>query len=281
MKKTFVLMLGILCLLPGMALADCGKDHGEGHEHAAMDEMAAWMAMSKPGEHHERLAKMAGHWTYTSNGEMGESSGTMYAKKIFDGRFVITTWKGEFGGMDFVGHGLDGYDNIAGKYVSTWIDNFTTGVQVSHGKCADDDCTSTVYKAEMMGPDGNPVKSKTLVTWNDDDTFTLDMYMVPDEGEAKKHMQIVASRAECDGSCKHHKHAAKCEGDCDHKHHAKAKADMAEAKAEMAEAKAEMAEAEAEMAEAEAEMAEAEAEMEEAAEALEEAAEGMAEGDEN
>ncbi len=31
-------------------------------------------------------------------------------------------------GMPFEGMGIDGYDNLAKQYVSTWVDNMGTGI---------------------------------------------------------------------------------------------------------------------------------------------------------
>ncbi len=256
MKKICVLMLGVMCLLP---LAAWAGDEPEG-----MDEMAAWMAANQPGEHHEHLGRLVGHWTYTTTGPMGDSEGTMKAKSMFDGRYVMHTWKGQFMGSEFVGHGLDGYDNAKGKYVSAWVDNFSTGIQMSYGKCANDDCTEMVTKSEMMGPDGSTVKQKSHTVWDGNDSFTMKMYMVPDEGDAVEQMTLVATRHVCDETCEHHdEHYAK-------KKHMKH--EMKEAKAEM---EAEMEAAEEAMEEAEGAMEMAQEAMEEAEEAMEEAAEAI------
>jgi hypothetical protein len=37
-------------------------------------------------------------------------------------------------GMDFEGQGMIGYDKAIGKFQSTWIDNFGTGIMVMEGK---------------------------------------------------------------------------------------------------------------------------------------------------
>lgn len=246
MKKLFVTLLAVVCMAPAMALAD---HHGadEGKEEMAA-EMEAWLEANEPGAEHEVLQRLVGHWTYTTSGEMGESSGTMHAESIFDGRYVLHHWKGSFMDMDFVGHGVDGYDNAQGKYVSGWIDNMSTGVMTSHGECSDGDCTELVTWSKHPGPDGEMMKTKSVATWDGPDSFTMTMYMVPEEGEPVQHMQIVGTRAEG------HDHAKMKE----------AKAEMKAAEAEMADAEAEMAEAEATADEAMAEAAEMEAEAEEA-----------------
>lgn len=246
MRKLFMTLLAVICMAPALALADHheaqeGKEEMAASEGAAADHMAemeAWMAANQPGPEHEVLQRMVGDWTWTSTSPMGESSeGTMHAESIFDGRYVLHHWKGSFGGMDFEGHGVDGYDTMKGEYVSGWIDNFSTGVMTSHGECTNDDCSESVSWSKSTGPDGKVHKSKSHIAWDGADSFTMTMYMVPEEGDPVEQMTIVGTRAEG------HDHA-KAKG---HDH-----AKMKEAKAEMKEAKAEMKAAEAEMAEAEA-----------------------------
>ncbi len=266
MRKYCVMLLALACLAPAVVMAD--HHEGEDAKHDMGDHMAemeVWMAANQPGEHHEVLQRMVGDWTYTTTSPMGEASeGTMHAESIFDGRYVLHHWKGSFMGREFEGHGVDGYDTMKGKYVSGWIDNFSTGVMTSKGECTNDDCTEMVTWSKSAGPDGKMHKSKTHVTWNGDDSFTMKMYMVPEEGDPVEQMTLTATRA---GG-----HAdAEMKDTYDEMSEAKAEADsaMAEAEAEMDEAKAEMdsamAEAEGMKAEAEAAMAGAEAEVAEAA----------------
>ncbi len=270
MKKLSVLALAMLCLIPGALLAG---HHEQAEDHAA--EMEEWVAANMPGEHHEHLGRMVGHWTYTTTGSMGDSEGTMHAKSVFDGRYVMHTWNGSFMGQDFVGHGLDGYDNALGKYVGVWVDNSSTGIQVSHGKCANEECSETVSKSEMTGPDGNMMKSKSHMVWDGNDSFTMTMYMVPEEGDPVEQMTLVATRHDCDENCELH---GEHHGDKHAKHAMKAaEAEMAKVEAEM---EVEMEEASEAMAEAEEAMEMAEDAMEDAQEAMEDASEAMESGDE-
>lgn len=256
MRKLFITLLVVMCMAPALALADHheaqeGKEEMATEETAAdhMAEMEAWMAANQPGPEHEVLQRMVGDWTWTSTSPMGESSeGTMHAESIFDGRYVLHHWNGSFGEMDFEGHGVDGYDTMKGEYVSGWIDNFSTGVMTSHGECTNDDCSESVSWSKSTGPDGKVHKSKSHMAWDGADSFTMTMYMVPEEGDPVEQMTIVGTRAEG------HDHAKMKE----------AKAEMKAAEAEMADAEAEMAEAEATADEAMAEAAEMEAEAEEA-----------------
>lgn len=257
MKKFWLLMLALACVAPAATLAGHheGEQEGEHKEMAGdMAEMEAWVAANQPGSEHEVLQRMVGEWTYTTSGPMGESEGTMHAESIFDGRYVLHHWKGSFMGQDFEGHGVDGYDTMQGKYVSGWIDNFSTGVMTSHGECANEDCTEMVSWSKAMGPNGEMQKSKSHFAWNGDDSFTMTMYMVPEEGDPVEQMTLVGTRVE-----------------------GEAHADMEAAEAEMEAAEGEMEAAEAEMEAAEAEMEAAEAEAEEAMEEAEEAMEEASE----
>lgn len=199
MRKVFVWMLAFACMVPVVALAGHHEGEHEGEKEMASDpaaEMEAWLAANEPGAEHEVLQRLVGDWTYTTSGEMGETEGTMHAESIFDGRYVLHHWQGSFMGQDFEGHGVDGYDKMQGKYVSGWIDNFSTGVMTSHSECVNEDCTEMKSWSESMGPDGKMHKSKTHTTWDGDDSFTMTMYMVPDEGDAVETWRLTATRAE-------------------------------------------------------------------------------------
>ena len=52
-----------------------------------------------------------------------------------DGRVLIEEVTSSMMGMPFTGHGMTGYDNVTGKYWSTWTDSMSTGLMVSEGTC--------------------------------------------------------------------------------------------------------------------------------------------------
>ena len=169
----------------------------------AKAEMDAYMKLAQPGEHHKRLGHLAGKWK--TSGQMFspgqpalEMTGTMEASWILGGRYLQELHTGSFMGQAFEGRSLDGYDNIAKEYFSTWVDNMGTGVMVFHGSC-DDPCKVMTSTAE--GPDpmtGKVVKTKTVTTFVDPVTYRFEMYTVGGgkDGQDMKVMEMTGKRVQ-------------------------------------------------------------------------------------
>jgi hypothetical protein len=160
---------------------------------AMIDKMAK---AATPGAQHAMLTKMAGEWTCKVRYQMDpsqpwqESQSTATITALMDGRYIQEVDAGQMGGMPFNGMGLYGYDNVSGKYVSTWIDNMGTGIETSLGTA---DATGKVitWVATMNDPVSGKSKSSRMVTTVvDDNHHTLEMYGVPPGG--KKEMKMMS-----------------------------------------------------------------------------------------
>jgi hypothetical protein len=183
---------------PAAAPAPSGAADAQAKAKAEMD---AYMKLAQPGEHHKRLGQLAGKWK--TSGQMFnpgqppiEMTGTMEASWILGGRYLQELHTGSVMGQPFEGRSLDGYDNIAKEYFSTWVDNMGTGVMVFHGSC-DDPCKVVTSTAE--GPDpmsGKVVKTKTVTTFVDPDTYRFEMYMIGagKDGQDTKVMDMTGKR---------------------------------------------------------------------------------------
>ena len=161
-------------------------------------EMEAMMKAMAPGAEHKLLARMAGNWEFTSKMWMApgappsESSGTVHSEMILGGRYVQSVWKGNFMGMDFEGHGTEGYDNLAKKYVSSWVDNMGTGILYTSGTCEQGVCKQAGSMIDPMTGKDTPWKS--VVTWQDDNTFKLEMFGNDPSGKEMKMMEFTVKR---------------------------------------------------------------------------------------
>lgn len=163
-------------------------------------EMEAMMKLISPGENHKHLGRLVGDWTYTIKMWMApgappqETTGTMHADWILDGRYVQAVYKGTFQGMEFEGRATEGYDNIAKQYVSSWVDNMGTGIMQSTGKCMDEACKTMTMSGESMDPmSGQPLTMKSVTTYMDDGSFKMEMFMVAG-GQETKMMELVAKK---------------------------------------------------------------------------------------
>ncbi len=190
-RMRFVLPLfTVAMLLAGVAAA----------QQPSQAEMEAMMKAMTPGEEHKQLARMAGDWEYTSKMWMApgappsESGGTVHAETILGGRYVQSHWKGSMMGMPFEGHGTDAYDNLGKKYVSSWVDNMSTGILYSTGTCEQGGKVCR-QAGNMIDPmTGKDTVWKSVTTWSDDNNFKLEMFGNDPSGKEMKMFEMTAKR---------------------------------------------------------------------------------------
>lgn len=176
----------------------------EGQEHPEMTpeqqaEMEAYMKAGTPGAPHQALASTAGSYDlqikswHEPGGPAMEDTGTATRTMTLDGRVLEEEVSSSMMGMPFSGHGMRGYDNVTGKYWSTWMDSMSTGLMVSEGTCdAQNACTFT-------GSWNDPVK-KGVVTarmttrWTNPTTEVFEMYAPGKDGQEMKMMEITYTK---------------------------------------------------------------------------------------
>lgn len=166
---------------------------------AQNDDMQKWMAYMTPGKEQEQLAKMNGDWTYTSKmwmdskGEPTISEGTAVCKMLLDGRYSQMEVKGSIMGMPFNGISLLAYDNGKKIYLTTWIDNMSTGIMYGEGKY-DEASKSTIIKGKMYDPmAGKDIDYKETMKWTDENTMKIESFTITD-GKEIKTMEITYTR---------------------------------------------------------------------------------------
>lgn len=175
-------------------------------EDAEAPEMAPDMAMAMeamqkaaaPGEHHAFLAGMEGDWTYTSTVWMDpsqppmKSKGTSKKTMIFGGRYLQEETTGEMMGTSFQGRATTGYDNTASEYVSTWIDDMSTGTAISRGHR---DGNTLTQHGEYLDPmSGQMLKVRQVTRVVDEDHHVFEYHMAMPCGPEFKSMEIEYTR---------------------------------------------------------------------------------------
>lgn len=162
--------------------------------------MKAWMAYMTPSDMHKEMAKSEGVWNTTTsmwmdpNGQPMTSTGTCTNKMIMGGRYLESTFAGDFMGRPMQGRGTLGYDNAKKVFQSTWIDNMGTGTMMVSGPW--NDATSSI---EFTGTSTDPTSGKDIKvrqTWKiiDDKNQLMTMYMTPDGMSEFKGMEIKFTR---------------------------------------------------------------------------------------
>lgn len=152
-------------------------------------------------QNHKRLEYSLGEWTASTKMWMdpgqppAEYTGGMSNKAIMDGRYVQSSFKGAVMGQPFEGMGLTGYDNVARRYVATWIDNFGTMIFYMTG--AYDPGTKVFsYHSEMDDPmkPGSRVKVRETVKIVNADKHVMEWYETHADGKEAKTMEITYTR---------------------------------------------------------------------------------------
>jgi len=148
-----------------------------------------------PGPQHAMLTKLAGEWNCTVKFQMDpsqpmqESQSTAVITPLMDGRYIQEVDTGNMMGMPFSGMGVYGFDNVSGKFVSSWIDNMGTGMMSSLGT-ADADGKTIRWNGSMNDPvTGKPSKERMIMTFMDDSHHTFEMWGTPPG--AKKEMKVM------------------------------------------------------------------------------------------
>jgi Protein of unknown function (DUF1579) len=191
--------------LPVLALAFAGCESlgmgGPSPADYSMEKiMPKWQAFMTPGPEHQVLQNKVGKWNvksamYGFDGSVANSTGTSEFSWLLDGRYLQETATGDMGGMPFQGRGTTAYDNMKKRYVSSWIDNFGTGIMTAEGTY---DATHKTFNFAGEAPDvvrGEYVKSRMVETVVDKDHWRLEMFQPGPDGKEKKVMELNYSRS--------------------------------------------------------------------------------------
>ncbi len=187
-----VMVLSTLILPAGHALAQEGAPpQASAAEQAAM---AAYAKAGTPGAEHRTLAAMAGDYDLTVKswygpGEPAIDTGTATRRMILGDRVLVEEVSAKMMGQPFNGQGLHGFDNVTGKYWSTWNDSMSTGLMVSEGSCdAKGACTYHGRHNDALSK--QPMATRMTTRWADPSTEVFEMYGPGPDGKEAKMMEI-------------------------------------------------------------------------------------------
>jgi hypothetical protein len=191
-------MLGAFLLVTSSASA---QQQGKAPEMTPQQkaEMEAYEKAGTPGPQHQTLAAMAGTYTMKVKSWMEagappmEDSGSATRKMDLGGRVLVEDVQATMMGQPYMGHGMTGFDNVTGKFWSTWNDSMSTGVIVSQGTCdAKQSCTFTGTWNDAVKK--TPVKSRMTSRWTDPKTEVFEMYGPGKDGKEMKMMEITYTK---------------------------------------------------------------------------------------
>jgi hypothetical protein len=167
-----------------------------------MEDMQACILAGTPGKMHQHLAEGIGNWTgkqtmwMAPGAEPVKSELTSKCEPLMDGRFVKVEIKGEMPGMGpYNGFGIYGYDNVSQQFVSTWIDNHSTGIMNGTGKLSSDGKTLTTTYNHICPITKKPTVMRDIETITGSNTKTIEMHGTdPKSGKEYKMMVLELTR---------------------------------------------------------------------------------------
>jgi hypothetical protein len=198
-------VLGVVAIVGSFAIADSAADSKDAAKAEfklppgwTPEDMQKCMIAGTPGKNHEHLAKGVGKWRckttmwMTPGGEAMESEGTSTVTPIMDGRYFKAEMEGEMPGMGpYHGAGVYGYDNVSKEFVSSWIDNHSTGIMQGKGKLSDDGKKLSWDFTANCPITGKPTVMREIETITGPNTKTLEMFGTePKSGKEFKMMSI-------------------------------------------------------------------------------------------
>ncbi len=126
-------------------------------------------------------------------GDLIDHTGISEQRMVLGGRFLQQDFKGKMMGISFTGIGFTGYDNHKGKYVSTWLDSFGTGIYNFEGTGSADGRTIT-QTCSYDDPVRGPLTWRNVTRMVDDNTFEFRMYTIGSDGKEDEMAVFVYTR---------------------------------------------------------------------------------------
>ena len=122
-----------------------------------------------------------------------ESTGVATRTLMFGGRIMIEDFESDFMGMPFTGRGMTGYDNVSGKYWSTWMDSMSTGLMMSEGTC--DGKGACTFTGSYNDPIANGPKAIRMVSrWTSPTTQVAEMHTAGKDGKEMVMMEMTYTK---------------------------------------------------------------------------------------
>lgn len=161
-----------------------------------------WEAYMTPGDMQKMMGSWAGDWTCEVTSWMvpgappTKSTATAKYETSMGGRYLVSHFNGNMMGQPFEGLSTQAYDNAKKKFISTWIDNFGTGIMVTEGPW-DAATKSITFTGKMVDPsagDGSEVAVREIYKVIDDKHHQMEMYAPGSDGKEYKNMEITYTK---------------------------------------------------------------------------------------
>lgn len=163
-------------------------------------EMEAYMKAGTPSSPHQALASSVGSYDlkirswHAPGAPAMEDTGTATRSMALGGRVLVEEVKSSMMGMPYTGHAMMGFDNVTGKYWSTWNDSMSTGIMVNEGTC-DARAKACNFTGSWNDPiKKTPVKARMTTRWPSPTTEVFELYGPGKDGQEMKMMEITYTK---------------------------------------------------------------------------------------
>lgn len=154
-----------------------------------------------PGPEHQHLKPFEGTFNaevkmWFGPGDPMVTTGTMTSTWHLNNLFLHQDYKGNATDgpfPNFAGKGYWGFNQVAGRYEGFWIDTASSIMQTEYGTVDDSGKVWTMH-SEVPSPHGGMMQKKTIITVIDNNSHTMEAYLLTDAGEMKN-MEINYVRA--------------------------------------------------------------------------------------
>ena len=153
-----------------------------------------------PGENHKVLNPLVGKFKTESkfwmmpDSKPEVSKGTADNRWVYNGRYVAQHYRGQWNGKPFEGQGTWGYDNVLGKYQSTWMDSMSTQIMTSTGSYDATNKAITLSGEVSCPMTGAPKAARSVTTILSDYQHRFEMYAPGPDGKEYKTLEIIYTR---------------------------------------------------------------------------------------
>ena len=151
-----------------------------------------------PGPEHKLLTADAGTWdAVVEMAEPGKppmkSKGVEVNTVGCGGLCLVTSFKGDMGGMPFDGRGVTTWDPKKKKYVGSWTDSMSTGLSIGESTY---DAAKKTFTGVMEGPDmtGNIMKARSVTQHTAAGTRVFTLYGPGPDGKEAQMMKITYTK---------------------------------------------------------------------------------------
>jgi hypothetical protein len=188
--KILIPLFVVLASGLGLAFSGHGQEDGGMPDHASGDPFQA-------GPEHAFLQKLEGTWDamvviQDETGAEHRSAGTMTS--VRHGSFhTLDSFKGEVMGMEFVGHGVNGYCGVRKQYFTFWTDSMTPSPMAVYGDY-DAAKRELTMRGEALGMSGRLEPCRTVTRYTDDDHTEWAMFGAGPDGAEMQQIRIEYTR---------------------------------------------------------------------------------------